>query len=68
MTEPSEDDCWHTDELVCPYCGHEHECSYDMIDVNKECGETTCGECDKDFYYVRTVSISYSTKKLEMDA
>lgn len=49
-----------TDEVVCPYCGHEYS---DCRDFDDE-GEMQCYECDKIFWISQHVSISYSTSKL----
>lgn len=51
----------YTDELVCPYCGHEHRDSWEASDDD---GSFWCGECDAEFSYTRHISVSYSTSKL----
>lgn len=60
--EPTEFD--DTDEIVCPYCGHRYEDSY-------ECGgsdeyfEEECEDCGREFYVTRIIDISYGTKPKE---
>lgn len=51
----SEDDCYYTDNILCPVCGS--ECSDDDIHENRE-REVTCYVCDTEF----TVEIEYEPK------
>lgn len=37
-----------TNNLVCPYCGHEEEDSWERADENSEC---QCEQCEKYFIY-----------------
>jgi transcription elongation factor Elf1 len=55
----------YTNEVVCPWCGHEHECSYEFFERNRESTESNCGECGKPFAASRYFDVSYSTKKIE---
>ena len=51
-----------TDEIICPYCGYEHQ---DSCDLNMENGETDvieCKNCGQDFSVI--CDISYSTQKI----
>ena len=50
----------YTDEIVCPYCGHEHGDSWEL---ESDDGETNCSSCDKPFNYTRRHSVDYSTSK-----
>lgn len=50
-------DCEYTDNLVCPYCGWEHDDTYDM----NEAGEHSCEKCDKNFSYDVYYSKSYTS-------
>lgn len=50
----------YTDEIVCPYCGHEQSDSWEL--KHNE-GEDFCGSCEKKFTYIRDISVSYSTKQ-----
>lgn len=61
MSTPNESDCWHTDELVCPYCGDEQSDSWEHT---REDGETDCGSCSRPFRYSRHVSVSYTTRPI----
>lgn len=49
-----------TDEIVCPYCGHEHIDSWEQPD---EVDSFDCHECFMDFKMKRNVEITYSTYK-----
>lgn len=52
----------YTDEAVCPHCDGEQSDSWE-IDLDEE-GVVICGHCDRDFYLIRHVSISYSSKPI----
>ena len=52
----------HTDEIVCPWCGHE---TRDSREVHDDDGEETCEVCDKEYAYTRYVEVTYSTEKKE---
>ena len=54
-------DCDYTNEIVCPYCGHEKTNSWEY---DGDDGEIECDECGMKFAYVRNVSVDYSTSKL----
>ena len=49
----------YTDEVVCPYCGYEHQDSYEYED-----GEIDCQRCDNKFNLTKEVSVSYTTEKV----
>jgi hypothetical protein len=55
----------HTDNVICPYCDHEHEDSYEFGCFGDECGEIECEECDKPIYWVRHITVKYTSKKDE---
>ncbi len=56
-------DCEYTQEIVCPHCGYAHSESYEFGDGGEEDGQDECGRCGKEFYWSRTISVSYSTWK-----
>jgi len=58
-------DCSSTDEIVCPYCGHEHRDSWEMLDGHSDCGKVDCGECEREFEVSRYVSVSYTSYPIE---
>lgn len=61
-TKPiTEDDCFHTKDVVCPWCGYVHQESYEFPGD----GEDECEDCGKRFRYSRTVSVTYTTKRVE---
>ena len=48
------------DGVVCPYCGHKYRDSWELGDGGEGCGETECGSCDREFIWVRHISVSYT--------
>lgn len=56
-------DCWHTDLIICPYCGYKDENSWEV----SESGIITCAECNKKFFMERDVHVYYSSFKLNKD-
>lgn len=60
--EPTEFD--DTDEIVCPYCGHRYEDSYEC-GANDEYFEEECENCGREFNVTRIIDISYDTKPKE---
>lgn len=55
---PTEFNTTHTDEIVCPWCGHEHQDSWEMAD-----GVHWCGACSKEFRVNINVIVTYTTTK-----
>lgn len=51
-----------TDNLVCPYCGHEHMDSWEISD-----GPSfyTCHECDKNFNYDTEITRTFTSSKAD---
>lgn len=60
----SDIDCDCTDEIVCPYCGYEHEESYEYIGHNESDKIIDCASCDKRFNVSVEYSVTYSTQKV----
>lgn len=50
----------YTDELVCPYCGHEHGDDGEM----NEAGDYECSKCKKNFSFEVDYSKSYTSRKV----
>lgn len=49
----------YTDQIVCPWCGHEHQHSWEYQ------GDTIdCVECDRRFDVERDTSVTYTTSRL----
>ncbi len=57
--EDDEIDHDHTDEIVCPCCGYEHQDSWEFQDN----GEQKCYGCKKVFTWDRQVKVTYCTTK-----
>lgn len=57
-----EDEPFDTEEIVCPYCGYEHQDSWEMEDDD---GDIDCDECGKTFYFTRNVEVTYSTSRID---
>lgn len=53
----------YTKEIVCPYCGYEFSDSWDYNINEEDIGLVECGECEKEFYASRIITVDYSTKK-----
>jgi len=53
MTEEKETQ--YTDFPICPYCGHEHQCS----PSDYHSGYSDCEGCEKRFYIQVNTEISY---------
>ncbi len=54
------------DATQCPYCGRIDRDAYELGHGGEGCGETTCGSCEKDFLWQRTVSVSYTCKPVAL--
>lgn len=59
--EDKEIDHEYTNEVVCPYCGYEHNDSYEYSEFDDE---FECNGCSEIFIMERNIEITYSTKKL----
>lgn len=51
----------HTEEVVCPHCGHVESDSAEYSDS----ADTKCDECGKRFHIERDITVTYSTEKAE---
>ena len=59
----------HTDLIVCPYCGHENQDSWE-IDFGPEMDAEmflTCVSCENEFRVSCEVVVMYSTEKIKGD-
>ena len=65
MADPDDIDHDGTDEIVCPWCGCEHDSSWEFFEGNRESAEVDCDECGKTFCATRDFSVTYSTKRKE---
>jgi hypothetical protein len=54
-------DCEYTDEVVCPYCGHEEMDGWECSE-----GKNTCADCDAEFELEIQTTIDYTTSKIEV--
>ncbi len=55
----------YSDEVTCPYCGYQMRDSWELGDGGEGCGETECGQCEREFMWSRTFHVRYSGKKLK---
>jgi DNA-directed RNA polymerase subunit RPC12/RpoP len=63
MSKPEKEiECWGTDEIVCPHCGHEMSDSWEYLDGNRTKGSADCGECEKTFKWEAEYSVTYTTE------
>lgn len=63
MRNTADIDCEYTDQIVCPYCGCEQYDSWERGD--RDGGETTCDDCEKDFEFSRNHEITYSSMRID---
>lgn len=59
----NEIDHQYTNEIVCPFCGHEFGDSWEIDGDSEDLGLIDCEECYKEFYAVRNIRVDYSTEK-----
>jgi len=52
----------YTNEITCPYCGHEFSDSWDYSD-----NEVECPECDKAFTFERHTEVTYTSHKADCE-
>lgn len=50
-------------EIVCPYCGYEHNNSGEIMEDEEDLGLQECSHCEKSFYAHRVISVTYCTEK-----
>lgn len=50
----------YSDNMICPYCGHEFSDIWEMTD-----GEYNCPDCEKNFEVETNHSVTYTTSKKE---
>lgn len=55
---------WHTDYIICPYCGYENRDSWECDDEDDEFECDVCGEV---FEYERNYEITYTSRKRMCD-
>lgn len=55
----------YTDEIICPHCAYEFDCSYELHD--QDGGEVECPECNKSFELSVDYSVTYTTKKVDCE-
>ena len=58
-----EKDTENTDFIVCPHCGYEDRDSWDVDFNNNETTYIECGDCGKEMFVERCVSVTYSSYK-----
>ncbi|MGI5848797.1 MAG: hypothetical protein ACOX8Q_01795 [Christensenellales bacterium] len=58
----------YTRNIVCPYCGYEDIDSWEVESGEEDLGLQTCGNCEKEFYAQRIVTVEYSTTEAEYGA
>ena len=52
--------------IVCPYCGYEHDPSeYPNFYYTQDETETECEQCEKEFTFSGTITWEFSTEKIE---
>ena len=54
----------YQDNIVCPYCGKEHEWDND-IEPREDSQQFDCYECEKTFLIYASITINWSSKKAD---
>lgn len=57
MNKPEE--TYNREGVICPYCGYLDRDSWELGDGGEGCGETECGQCEKEFTWSRSFSVTY---------
>ena len=60
--QSGEEEPSHTDEITCPWCGHEQSDSWEVSDSSDD---EECGNCDKRYSYERHVEVTYCSSRVE---
>lgn len=55
--------CQYTQDLVCPHCGYSHGDSWMFQGQSGEENSVGCMSCDKEFFYVTNVEVTFSSSK-----
>ena len=55
---------FNQDELECPYCHKMVPDPWELMGEMEDSGEVTCGSCERDFLWVRDISIYYKGKPI----
>lgn len=56
--QKSEKSTKYTDNLTCPHCGNEEN---DSWEVEPDSGERECGNCNREYFYERQMTVEYIT-------
>lgn len=56
---------WHTDEIMCPWCGYEESDSWEL-DSDYD-NEYECPSCGRTFEVTRNVEVTYTSRKRKCD-
>lgn len=62
---PKKIDCEFVREITCPWCGHKANNSWQLHLWDGDEDEIECGECDRNFTVTCSVTIDYTSRKIE---
>ena len=62
---PTELDCSYNSEIMCPYCGESDSDSWEVRGEPDEERQITCGYCEREFLFTRSLEVTYSSRKIE---
>ena len=51
----------YTDEVVCPWCGHQHQDSYEFFQGQGPAEGLLCHRCEREFDAYRHFRVTYCT-------
>jgi hypothetical protein len=60
-----EDYTWNKDNYICPYCGYEDDCSYELNIPEDNSEIIECGGCGREIEVVCHVTYHYESKPFD---
>jgi hypothetical protein len=59
------EETYNHDSLECPYCHHKDMEPYELGSPDSECGTTECVKCEREYRWVRCLTVTYTGKPME---
>jgi len=61
VSAPTARQCLHSQEPICPYCGHQQR---DFWEYSGEDGDHDCDNCERRFRWSRHTDVTYNTEPI----